>query len=283
MRDAGFFDEIKPRLVSLGKCQVRIGTSGYVFADWRGTFYPTKLPQAGWLDYYAQEFDVVEINATYYRLPPARIFQSMARRTPNGFGFWVKLPGGITHGEDEPAPLLTAFRASIRPLIESGQYCGALAQFPPWFRPCPLSFAKLALIAELSENPLAVEFRRAEWQNEEVYRFCKSHNIINASIDLPALEGLPQPSDIITGQAGYVRFHGRNKRAWFDRKAGDRYDYDYSQSELQEWLPHLKRMSEQVSTMSLFFNNCHAGQAVRSARMLRDLLQGEFATPEAIK
>ncbi len=276
--ESSLFEAVKPTPLKLGVCEIQIGTSGYVFADWKGVFYPESLPSSSWLNFYAQEFNVVEINATYYRLPPAKTFRSMASRTRQEFGFWVKLPGGVTHSDEEPEPLITQFNEAIQPLVEARQYKGALAQFPPSFKLNSNSFNKLESIAKSTQGPLAVEFRRMEWQDDKVYQFLRDLNIVYVTVDTPDLEGLPKPNAEVTARIGYIRFHGRNKRAWYNRNAGDRYNYDYCPEELSEWLPRLKIMSEHCSTIYIFFNNCHAGQAVRSAKMLRNILQTEFGT-----
>src|SRR4030042_1576963 len=146
------------------KGTVYIGTSGFSFNDWKGVFYPEKLPRRSWLEYYSSQFNVVEINATYYRLPKPETFKSMAERTPDTFKFWVKVPGEITHKKNEVAPVMKRFMEVVRPLMESGKFIGALAQFPNSFRPSDKSEKRIRKIQEnMDEYPLAVELRNSDW------------------------------------------------------------------------------------------------------------------------
>ncbi|HID10454.1 MAG TPA: DUF72 domain-containing protein, partial [Candidatus Latescibacteria bacterium] len=116
--------------------QVRIGTSGYSFEDWRGTFYPENLPKAEMLPYYARHFDLVEVNATYYRIPPPYTFRRMLQKVPEGFGFTAKVPKEWTH-EGKGGEVAGPFREAIVPLVEAGVLLGLLAQFPWRFRDTP--------------------------------------------------------------------------------------------------------------------------------------------------
>lgn len=249
-----------------------IGTSGFSFRDWRGTFYPLSLPASQHLSYYARHFDVVEINATYYEIPGPRTFDSMVRKTPEGFGFWVKLPGSVTHTGDPPEDDMAKWRRAVEPLRDAQRLRGALAQFPPSFRPSPQSLSRLERVAERAQTPLAVEFRHRSWQDQELYSWLDEKGLILVMVDAPRIGDLPKPEGVATANVGYIRFHGRNAAAWYGKERGDRYNYDYSPDELKEWLPRLKTIAQSAEVTYIFFNNCHAGQAVRSAKMLRDLL-----------
>ncbi|MFN3820968.1 MAG: DUF72 domain-containing protein [bacterium] len=253
-----------------------IGTSGFSFRDWRGTFYPLSLASNEHLPYYAQHFDVVEINATYYEIPGRRTFESMVQRTPDRFGFWVKLPGVATHTRDDPRPTMERWNEALAPLKEASRMRGGLAQMPPSFRPSEEARSRLLLLKELAKVPLAVEFRHRSWQNDDTYHWLEESGFILVAVDAPPLPYLPSPQGVTTGGMGYVRFHGRNIAAWSGVSRGDRYNYEYSQEELLEWLPRLKAISQSAEVTYIFFNNCHAGQAVRSAMMMRELIAEEF-------
>ncbi len=260
--------------------EIHIGTSGYSFRDWQGAFYPDRLPRGQWLEYYAIHFPVVEINATYYRIPPPSTFESMARRTPERFGFWVKLPGQATHQEDYPQVIMNSFNDAVQPLSDAGRLRGALAQFPYSFRPDEKAFEKISRLQDLLDGvPLAVEFRREEWLSDRTFAFLSERKLVFVTVDAPPLPGLPPPVVRVTGPVAYARFHGRNERTWFHSERGDRYDYEYNTSELTEWMPHIARMDEEAAATYLFFNNCHAGQAVKNARMLRQMLGDPNLTP----
>ena len=270
------FEDVKPEPIQ-GHGKLQIGTSGYSFDDWRGMFYPEKLNRNRWLNYYARFFSCVEINATYYRTPPSSTFASMMERTPDDFEFWVKVPGLATHSNDDFTEAMAQFLEAVKPLKKSGKLKGFLAQFPQSFR---RNEKNLQRVAELHDavkgNTLAVEFRRAEWTVEEMFEFLKNREIVYVAVDLPSLPDLPGTDVRSTARISYVRLHGRNSRTWYNPKLGDRYDYEYTVDELREWLPRIRHLDERCSTTYLFFNNCHAGQAVKNARMLRQLLELEL-------
>ncbi len=257
---------------------IHIGTSGYVFQDWQGPFYPAGLPQNRWLEYYAENFTTVEINATYYRILPASSFEGMVRKTPAGLKFWVKLHADVTHSLKHPAESINQLKRSIAPLIESDRLAGLLAQFPNSFKLGARQIERVKLIREHCEKmALAVEFRDEEWyNNNDIYELAREYEMTLVSVDLPELEGLPQPSEVVAAGIAYIRFHGRNARTWYDNAAGDRYDYDYSISELRAWIPRILRMEEKAPITYMFFNNCHMGQAVKNAKMMRRILEKEL-------
>jgi len=262
-----------------GNKTILVGTSGYIFPDWRGNFYPEKLPQKRWLEFYAEHFSTVEINATYYRLPPRSTFESMVQRTPTGYPFWVKVPGEITHHNGDILQTMELFKQSITPLNESGRLAGVLAQFPFSFRPTTANFELLGHLRVLTEPvPLAVEIRHHAWQTSECAGFLRREAITNVISDLPDLPGLPAPDLLVTSKIAYIRLHGRNRLTWNNPEKGDRYDYHYSTTELAEWLPKLKALQKMSESTFIFFNNCHMGQAVRNAKMLKSLLCDQFGT-----
>jgi len=270
------FDEPAPEPLR-GRGSIHIGTSGYSFPDWEGPFYPPKLPKREWLAYYAREFSAVEINATYYRLPPASSFAAMARNTPASCRFWVKLPGEVTHRDDSPESAMANFAPCVAPLREQGRLIGTLAQFPNSFRCNAASLDRLRNLKALNQDlPLAVELRRDEWQTPEILEFFRGEGLVNVIVDLPRIAGLPVTEAALTSPIAYYRFHGRNRATWYDPSQGDRYDYDYSVAEVTEFSALIQRLDEQAHSSYVFFNNCHMGQAIKNARMLREILGGEL-------
>ncbi len=273
------FSEDQPQPVK-NKGLIHTGTSGFSFADWKDSFYPPGLSRDRWLQYYARHFTVVEINATYYRIPSASVFAGMVERTPDEFGFWVKLPRQATHERVGLQDILLQFLNAVQPLTESGKLLGYLAQFPVSFRPTEENFSWIAGLREsIPDVPLAVEFRHEDWLRENTFDFLTDHNLVFVVVDEPSIKGLLPAVLKVTGSIGYIRFHGRNARTWYNTAAGDRYDYDYSQTELKEWVPRVISMDEMAPLTYLFFNNCHAGQAVKNARMMQQLLENELKIP----
>jgi len=280
--------------MSIAPGAIRIGTSGYSFPDWVGPFYPTGMRSRDFLTHYAQHFDCVEVNATYYRIPPPSTLASMASRTPEGFEFMVKAHRSMTHDLTDDAATDAAFLACLQRLKDAGKYRGVLAQFPYAFRRDERSKAHLERLRErLLHEPLWVEFRHASWMHPKLPEWLRERAIGYCAVDEPALPGLVPPVVHLTTDVGYVRFHGRNARNWWAGSPragaaasesprartgggqGDRYDHEYSAAELTEWLERIRALATQAKQTYLFFNNCHAGQAARSAKLMEELLRRE--------
>ncbi len=256
---------------------ILVGTSGFVFRDWEGVFYPTGLPARARLPFYARYFPALEINSSYYRVPEPRALEALLEKVPAGFDFVVKAHQELTHSTEASRPALEAFHTALEPLREAGSLQGVLAQFPWRFRDTPAARERLLLLRDgLREDRLFVEFRHSSWASEEAFRFLEQQGIGYCSVDEPLLEGLMPPIARRTTARAYVRFHGRNQKNWWGHGGGDRYDYAYRREELEEWLGKIRELAERAEKTYVFFNNCHAGQAARSARLMMDLLQREF-------
>jgi len=254
--------------------RVRIGTSGYSFKDWKGPFYPPSLAGSEMLPYYSRFFDIVEINATYYRIPPHSAFSRMVRNTDTGFNFIVKLHGSMTHErKGDPGPFDNFFDA-ISPLEESGRLDGLLAQFPWSFRFSEDNYSYLGWLARKMEGrPLYVEFRHESWVRDEVFTWLRENRVGYCIVDQPGLEGLSPTVLETTGPTAYVRLHGRNDIDWWRPRPGsDRYLYDYSDRELSGWAEKIDTLAAGSDRVLLFFNNCHHGNAPLNARKLKKIL-----------
>ena len=287
---------------------ILIGTSGYSFPDWVGPFYPPGLDRSRMLDYYVRQFSTVEVNATYYRIPPPSTMHSMERRTPPEFEFVVKANQEMSHAQSLDAELYRSFHRALQPLRIAGKLSGVLAQFPYAFR---RSGAGESFVKELKRRmegmPLFVEFRHNSWIQDEVFDLMEKEGLGYVSVDEPDLPGLIPPVARVTGTVGYVRLHGRNKANWWgsgNRRSGaagavgtragsgaspasgaraangatrgasgDRYDYLYSEAELKEWADKIRELSRKTQKTFVFFNNCHVGQAATGAKLMRKLLE----------
>jgi uncharacterized protein YecE (DUF72 family) len=280
--------------------RILIGTSGYSFADWVGPFYPAGMKSGDFLGFYAQHFDAVEVNSTYYRIPHPRVLDQMEKKTPRGFRFVVKLNQAMTHeGSRDPA-LYRDFLAVLEPLKRAEKYDGVLAQFPWGFKRTDENRRHLeALRGLLPDEPLFVEFRHDSWLTPQLEPSLRRHRIGYCAVDEPSLPGLVPPVTMLTTEDAYVRFHGRNAQNWWGRgprgagaaagssagaraadgaaraagPSGDRYDYNYSEAELKEWIGKIADLAQQARRTYLFFNNCHAGQAARNAKLMQELLR----------
>ncbi len=260
-----------------------VGTSGFSFDDWLGPVYPAGLPKSKWLQYYEQAlgFDAVELNFTYYTMPTARTLESMVHRTGPDFTFVVRSHKEMTHDiwQDEKRQVLkdtsAAFRTfgeGIKPLVEAGRLGCVLIQFPVFFYPVPASLEYLGRLPELLPAvPLVIEFRNRSWLRDTVFRLLEQTEMGFCVVDEPRLARLMPFTPRRTGRIAYFRFHGRNPN-WFNAPREERYNYYYSQSELQEFVPALRRVASGAVQTFVFFNNCHAGSAARNALMMKQLL-----------
>lgn len=250
------------------------GTCGFSYDDWAGYYYPGKLPRKNWLSYYAQEFNALELDSTYYALPRRSVMESLAMKTGEGFLFSVKAHQEMTHIRQQGADAFKAFINVIQPLVEVGKMGCVLAQFPYSFTCSDPNRDYLARFRDYLINvPLVVEFRNSGWLNDVTFSWMKSNNVGFCCVDEPALPKLLPPVAIVTGEIGYVRFHGRNAAKWWHHEqAWERYDYTYKREELVEWLPRIGQISKAARNTYIFANNHWRGQAVDTIRQVRSML-----------
>ncbi len=274
--------------------RILIGTSGYSFPDWVGPFYPPGTRSGDFLGHYARHFPVVEVNSTYYRIPHPRVLAQMEAKTPPGFRFVVKLNQVLTHEGSLAADVVRDFLAVLEPLKSAGKYDGLLAQFPWGFQRSDANRRHLeSLRRAFPEEPLFAEFRHASWVTPDLEPWLAALDVGYCAVDEPRLPKLMPPVAPLTSRDAYVRFHGRNAANWWGRgergaspgapvvapsggrSAGssDRYDWEYSETELREWVGKIADLAARARRTYLFFNNCHAGQAARSAKLMQELLR----------
>ncbi|MBN2072858.1 MAG: DUF72 domain-containing protein [Actinobacteria bacterium] len=252
-----------------------LGTSGYSYSDWKGGFYPEGLSQDDRLQYYSRTFNTVELNFTYYTHPGPHIFQGMTQKVGNGFIFSLKAHSCITHTRDCKEADIINYMNAIKPLADRGMLGTVLLQFPSAFRFSQNNLDYLKkLRQDFGELDLAVEFRHNSWIKGKVIDFMSGNNLGFCNVDQPGLKSLIPPTGICTTRTGYVRFHGRNAVNWWKpAKAYMRYDYLYSQEELAPWVPRIKKLRENTDKTFVYFNNHYKAQAVKSALILRKLIE----------
>jgi uncharacterized protein YecE (DUF72 family) len=268
---------------------IHVGTCGFSYRDWVGSFYPDGTKPQAMLEYYAGCFTAVEIDSTYYAIPKPATFESMAVRTPQAFRFTVKAPGSITHvpadGTPEQADL-DAFHECLMPLVRAGRFGAVLAQFPNAFRPQRESLARLELLRkEWPDLRLVAEFRHRDWQKDSVLRILQALDIGWCNVDEPQFASLMRPDAQATSTTGYIRFHGRNAAKWWKQEhtSAERYDYTYSAEELVDWLPRIAEVADRTDDTYVFFNNHRNGQAATNARQMAELLEIAPPQPESGK
>jgi uncharacterized protein YecE (DUF72 family) len=276
----------------------RIGTCGWSYpsgaGSWNGIFYPATGARAegrrGRFDelaYYAEHFDTVEVNSTFYRLPSPVASRSWVRRTPPDFSFSVKLFQQFTHpamfaravGAPRHPNLgdVDAFKAAIDPLVSGGKLGALLAQFPASFTCGDRSRAHLSwLLGAFAGYPTAVELRHRTWSDDRVgtQALLESLGAAWVHIDEPKFDSsIRQTGEPSTGGLHYVRLHGRNAEAWWSHdRAEDRYDYLYDGAELAPIGRSVTSASRRVGRAYLYFNNHFAAKAVVNAVQLTHLL-----------
>jgi uncharacterized protein YecE (DUF72 family) len=281
---------------------LRIGTSGWNYpagkGTWTGIFYPAKAgrgrrssatpanPGRGAraskfdeLAFYAEHFDTVEINTTFYGQPRAEVARTWAERTPVGFEFSLKLHRQFTHERlanvDEAE--IDAFRTGIEPLANAGKIGALLAQFPPSFKQSSASQEYLdALLKRFRDYPVAVELRHKSWSDRfnETIDLLNSRGAALAQIDEPKFRmsirqnQLPNVSTFY-----YMRLHGRNADQWWKHdKSEDRYNYLYSGDELKPIAETADAARRLVKKFYLYFNNHFSAKAVVNAVMIKNQL-----------
>jgi uncharacterized protein YecE (DUF72 family) len=192
------------------------------------------------------------------------------------FQFIIKTHRSFTHDRQDLETPTREYNEAIKPVIESGKFKGYLAQFPYSFKFTPANLDYVIKGKEyFTVGDLFVEFRHVSWDKPEVNQKLSENGIGLCSVDEPNLKGLYPSKEVLAGRKAYVRFHGRNAANWWGGR-GDRYDYLYSNKELEIWKQRIEKLKSKADKIYLFFNNCHLGQAVRNAKMFADMLQLEM-------
>ena len=287
---------------------IRVGTCSWADESFVKAWYPDGVASQSRLRYYAERFDVVEANSTYYRLPEERLVERWAAMLPDGFVMHVKAFGLMTRhpvkaqalppdlrGEvavddrgrvDRPsreirAEVFRRFLAALEPLREAGKLGGILMQFPPYVVPKPASYEYFEWAGEqLAGHEMLVELRHKAWfeQPDETLSFLKARGMTYVTVDAP-----PDVIPLVVGRTSgtaYVRFHGRNRDTWFKRTgtAADRFDYLYSPAELREWAGTLRGLEERATVVYAMFNNNGRSPGTEAPR---DLLGGHEEVAQA--
>ncbi len=280
-------------------------------------FYPREATSAeARLRYYAKQFPLVEVDSTYYALPAERTAQLWAERTPPNFVFDVKafriFTGHPASASAVPADLRKAlppkqtfyyrdldqevrlalwrrFRSALEPLRRAGKLGVVLLQFAPWFIFGRQSFAYLEHCTEMLEGlRLAVEFRNKSWFGEKTgvraLAFERERNLAHVVVDEPQgfPSSIPQVWEVTCPDLAILRLHGRNRETWMKKglqSASERFDYVYSEDELEELAQPVRQLSSKAERVHVLFNNCHRDNAQRNAVQFRSLVGVRSAQP----
>jgi uncharacterized protein YecE (DUF72 family) len=267
--------------------QIRVGPAGWSYEDWKGTVYPETVRRFDPLEYLAGFFDTIEVNSSFYRIPPVAHSTSWARRVDRNerFRFTTKLFRGFTHDSPFPAAAeVEAFHAYLRPLADAGRLGAVLAQFPWSFRDGHDARCRIDAIREsLPDVPLAVEIRHGSFAKDEFFAYLDGIGVGFANIDQPIIGDSFRPTSIVTGPVGYIRLHGRNYAKWFDHEESwERYDYLYSTDELSPWIDRI-RIAAEKKDVYVVTNNHFRGQAIVNAIELKRGLGQDAAVPPPLR
>ncbi len=287
---------------------LRIGTSGWSYPSgrgtWNGVFYPAARNRPKGFDelaFYAEHFDTVEVNSTFYGQPRASVTRSWVERTPDGFEFSIKLYQKFTHpkmyegtvrralrtpeGHDTAvrellrpnAADVDEFRRGIEPLAAAGRLGAVLVQFPPSFKGASAERAYLdALLQALRDYPLAVELRHRTWSDAfaDTLDVLNGHQAAWVQIDEPQFRFSIEQNRLPNIRGFYyMRLHGRNAKEWWSHKAAeDRYNYLYTADELREFSETAAAARQLVKKAYLYTNNHFSAKSVANAAMIKQQL-----------
>lgn len=236
------------------RSQIRIGTSGWIYNHWRGLFYPADLPSSKWFSHYARYFDTVEINNTFYRLPPAATFDAWQRQAPPSFLYAVKANRFLTHMKKLQGPM-----EPIERLLSHVRRLGALLgpilyQLPPHWRK---DLRRLAEFFAVLPDDLThvLEFRERTWLAADTRDLLQARGVSICIHDI-----LPRHPRWVTGRSVYLRFHGV------------RYYGNYRRDRLRRWAEWISAQANDGRAVYAYFNNDIGGHAVRNALTLKELV-----------
>ena len=237
-----------------------IGTSGWSYDHWRGLFYPGDLGKAGWLEFYAEKFDSVELNATFYRLPKEETVRMWRGRTPKDFVFAVKLSRYVTHVKRllDAGDSLSLFVDRVRHLKEK---CGPiLIQLPPNLKFNRVRFRDFAaiLVGEYKTHRFTLECRNETWFNSGVYDLLRDYGISLCISDTPHYPY----SEEVTSSFIYARLHGHEQL----------YTSNYGREQLGEWAEKIRGWNSDDLDVYIYFDNDANAYAPHNALMLREFL-----------
>ncbi|MFZ0994607.1 MAG: DUF72 domain-containing protein [Candidatus Dormiibacterota bacterium] len=251
-------------------------------------FYPKGLPATSRLAYYARFFSLVEVDSTFYGIPPPNRTANWAGSTPDRFLFNVKAYRSMTYHErkggvprDPTEDEVSQFAECLAPLRASGKLRAVHYQFPPWFGWSPLDLDRLSRLRDRHpDDLLVVEFRNRSWTEPErwlqVVDLLRESQIALCIVDEPQLGtgSFPRLTEVTDPRLAVVRYHGRNAHSWYvqGKSSGDRFNYLYNREELAQWLPDVHRLSEQAEEVHLLFNNNRSNYAVLNGLEMAELL-----------
>ena len=233
----------------------RLGTSGWYYDEWAGTFYPEDVDKREWLSYYTDHFDTVEVNASFYRLPFKNMIKGWDNRTDDDFLFVFKGSRVVTHVKRLKDVKDQLDRFYDRISLIKHKTGAVLWQLPPGIRRD--DDLLIGFIEDLNkEYRNVIEFRDESWFREDIFDLLRDHDVSYCIVDCPDIPSVME----VTSDMAYIRFHG--KENW--------YSYDYSGQELGGWASKIKQLH--AKDVFCFFNNDQGGYAPKNCEALKEML-----------
>jgi uncharacterized protein YecE (DUF72 family) len=290
--------------------RILVGTSSWTDKSLlQSGWYPKGMTSAeDRLRFYASNFPIVEVDSTYYFPPSEQNSELWIERTPDNFVFNIKAFSLLTQHptkadalyKDLPRPdtgkkniyvsdldgktideVWDRFLSALWPLHAAGKLGALLFQFPPWFHISKRNRNYiLECVRRAAPMVICVEFRNETWMTEdnrsETLDFLEGHGIPYVSVDMPqGFKSSIPPVAAATTDLAVFRFHGRNVAEWNSKSVQRRFRYDYSEEELSEWIPRIKRVAQRTDTTHVMMNNCYRDYAQQNANELSKLLRRE--------
>ena len=245
--------------------EIYIGTSGYYYRDWKGIFYPEKLPETKFLEFYSRYFNIIELNTTFYNIPDHHAALKMVKYC---LKFTIKVPEIFSHQKLLEEKLLKKFISYTKVFLEHKKFEGLLLQFPYSFKYTEENLAFLKSLLSILNLKTFVEFRHHSWKNFEF----KNFKIFKVFPDIPYFkEVIKENLNSQENDEIYLRLSGRNEEKWFEHnKAEERYFYRYSDDFLKQ-LAH-KIINLNAKKVFVLFNNHPQGNAPLNALKLLSFL-----------
>jgi uncharacterized protein YecE (DUF72 family) len=296
------------RLAGRRPGRILVGTASWSDPGFVADWYPRKLPAAERLGWYADHFRLVEVNSTFYAVPPANTVAGWCRQTPDDFVFDVKLhrllsrhstpvamlPRGLrpmAGGTDKAvltpkleAALVEVILESVEPMVAAGKLGALLLQLSPAFGPKKHELAELdPLLDNLAGHRVAVELRNRNWlaedRRDETIGFFRARRVTWVTVDAPPGDHfmiMPAHDAVTDRRLAYLRAHGRNTRGYVSgRSVAERFDYDYPDAEIEEIADRAEQLSKIAIDTHIIFNNNNAGYAPRAAERFQRVVAGQ--------
>jgi uncharacterized protein YecE (DUF72 family) len=289
--------------------KILVGTASWTDPGFLADWYPKGLPARHRLSWYAEHFNMVEVNSSFYAVPDHRAVENWCRQTPDGFTFDVKLPKFLSrHSTNikllppelrkmarmkgqrvELTPALEKamakrFLREIEPMREHGKLGALLLQLSPGFRPRTNDLEELDSLFEILKGHLVgVELRNRDWVSDENYeatlKYFRRHKLAMVSVDGPEASHftiMPGTDAVTNPKLAYIRLHGRNARGYITgRTVAARFNYQYSEQELQEVADRVASLAETAMQVHVVYNNNASDYAPKAAARFSEIVEEE--------